>query len=286
MTTAREQIENWIRAAERIRSACENLVEFDALIAAQRARLSVSATSWLFELDGEASDLMALRPQASACNCTVRPDPGDELWLGGARFDGISTLEQALEEARKVLVLLNGLARLENKSHRTVSLGNEFLRNGRLQYVNPPTGVRPLRSRAYFSQPPVLGADLVTGPLVDPSVAQRRARIAADPKLAEILEALADEITWQRLRVAFEKISALVGKGDNALVKHGYATQPALTQFKANIEDPRHSGVKAVHGVPQGPLKGTKMTESEGFDFVIQLFNKYVDRHLKTVAFA
>ena len=125
----------------------------------------------------------------------------------------------------------------------------------------------------------MLGADLVTGPPVHPAVARRRARIAADPKLAEILEALADEITWQRLRVAFEKIRALVGQGDNGLVQHGYATQPELTRFKANIEDPRHSGLDAVHGVPKGPFKGTKMTEREGFDFVVRLFNKYVDKH-------
>ena len=199
--------------------------------------------------------------------------------LVARRFDGISASEQAFKEAKKTLVLLNGLARLENGGHRTVDLGNEFLQNGRPQYVKPPTGTRPLRSPVYISQPPVLGAELVTGPPVDPAVARRRARIAADPNLAEILEALADEITWQRLRVAFEKISALVGKGDNALVKHGYVTQAELTQFKANIEDPRHSGMEAVHGVPQGPLKGTKMTENEGFDFVVQLFNKYVEKH-------
>jgi hypothetical protein len=235
--------------------------------------------SWLFELDGEASDLLAMRPLASACDCTIRPGPGDELWLGGARFDNISTSEQALEEAKKALVRLNGLARLENQRHGTVSLGNEFFQNGRLQYVRPPTGTRPLRSRVYISQPPVLGAEPVTGPPVDPAVARRRARIAADAKLAEILEAFAGEINWQRLRFAFEKLSALVGKGDNALVKHGYATQPALTRFKANIEDPRHSGVEALHGVSKGPLKGTKMTPSEGFDFLVQLFNKYVDEN-------
>jgi hypothetical protein len=82
------------------------------------------------------------------------------------------------------------------------------------------------------------------------------------------------------MRVAFEKINTLVGKGDNALVKHGYATQEELTRFKANAQDPRHSGMEAVHGVPQGELKGTKMTRNEGFDFVVRLFNKYVDEQL------
>jgi hypothetical protein len=238
-------------------------------------------TSWLFELDGEASDLMALMPLASACNCTVRPGPDAQLWLGGTRFDGISTTEKALEEAQKTLGLLNGLARLESQKHGTVGLGNTLFRDRRIEYVKPsPNWSRPARSRVEIYQPPVLGAELVTGPPVDASVARRRARIVAEPKVAEILEVLADEVTWQRLRVAFEKISALVGKGDNALVQHGYATQSELTQFKANVQDPRHSGVNAVHGVPQaGPLKGTKMTESDGFDFVVRLFNKYVDEH-------
>jgi hypothetical protein len=94
--------------------------------------------SWLFELDGEASDLLALRQLASAYDCTIRPGPGDELWLGGARFDDIPTSEQALEEAKKALIRLNGLARLENQKHRTVGLGNEFLQDGRMQYDKPP----------------------------------------------------------------------------------------------------------------------------------------------------
>jgi hypothetical protein len=55
-------------------------------------------TSWLFELDCEASDLMALMPLASACNCTVRPGPDAQLWLGGSRFDGISTSERGLKK--------------------------------------------------------------------------------------------------------------------------------------------------------------------------------------------
>jgi hypothetical protein len=67
-------------------------------------------------------------------------------------------------------------------------------------------------------------------------------------------------------------------KDDNALVKHGYATQSEITSFKANAQDPRHSGPDAVHGVASGPLKGKKMTEGEGFEFVARLLNTYLDR--------
>jgi hypothetical protein len=54
---------------------------------------------------------------------------------------------------------------------------------------------------------------------------------------------------------------------------------PSGHRFKANVQDPRHSGVNAVHGVPQGKLKGTKMTEGEGRDFVVGLLHKYPEKH-------
>lgn len=233
--------------------------------------------NWLFELDGEAVDKLALKPLASACNCVIRPGPDAKLWLGGAKFDNVTTTEQALEEARKTLVQLNGLARLENPQHRTVTLGNAFLQDQRLLHIDPCAQSRVLKSEVYEYTSPLTGGPAM--PLVNPADDSRRTRIVTDPKLAEILEVFADEISWQRLRAAFEKINALVGKGDNALVKSGYATQSELTCFKANAQDPRHSGVNAVHGVPQGPLKGTKMTEKEGFDFVTRLINRYVEKH-------
>jgi hypothetical protein len=168
---------------------------------------------------------------------------------------------------------------VENQKHGTVGLGDAVLRNGRQERFSSPGTSRPSRSRAYIYQPPVLGVEPVTGPAPDPTVARRRARIANDPDFAEILNALTGEISWQRLRFAFEKIRSLAGGSDNALVKQGYATQEELKRFKANIEDPRHSGVDAVHGVPRGPLKGAKIGESDGFDFVVRLLNEYVDKN-------
>src|SRR5262245_32166889 len=105
--------------------------------------------AWQFELDGEGLDKLALRPLASACNCTIHPGPDWRPWLGGTKFDGITTREQALEEARKTLVLLNGLARLENPEHRPVSLGNEFLQDQLPHYIEPPGRHRIPRSEVY-----------------------------------------------------------------------------------------------------------------------------------------
>jgi len=63
------------------------------------------------------------------------------------------------------------------------------------------------------------------------------------------------------------------------LVKLGYATLEEIRRFKANAEDPRISGLNAVHGVPRGPQpRGTPMSEQEGLAFVVHIFKAYLDR--------
>jgi hypothetical protein len=50
-------------------------------------------------------------------------------------------------------------------------------------------------------------------------------------------------------------------------------------RFKANVEDPRVSGLNAVHGVPRSPKpRGTQMHEQDGLAFVVDLLHAYVDR--------
>ena len=85
----------------------------------------------LVDLDGEVTELQALERVAPACDCTIEPGPGQKFgWLGGAMLDAATTPQQARERASKLLVLLNGLARLQNPQHRNVELANEVYQNG------------------------------------------------------------------------------------------------------------------------------------------------------------
>jgi|SRR5208337_1493341 len=238
-------------------------------------------TRTLVELDGEVTELQALQSVAPACDCTITPGPGDQLcWLSGTKIDDAATPQQARDEASKILVLLNGIARLENPKHHNVDLADCVFQSKRLHHCAP----HGWRSRAR-SQMFVYGSFLggVVAPPVDPAVERRRKRLVTEPKLTLIVEAFDQEITWQRLRVAFERVCDLVGGSDNALVRQGYASARELASFKANVQDPRHSGVEAVHGVPHGPLKGEKMTETEGCDFVVRLLNTYLEKQPPTV---
>jgi hypothetical protein len=227
----------------------------------------------LVDLDGDVIDLDALASVAPACNCAIGPGPGQKFgWLSGPMLDAATTFQQVRQSASKVLVLLNGLARLQNPQHRNVELANEVWHKESRHTASPQWHPR-------FGSRKTIATSPLTGALPTPSIDPRYKRLVTEPKLAEIVEVFSEEMSRQRLRNAFEKVRGLVGKGDNALVKHGYATQAEITDFRANAQDPRHSGAQAVHGVPRGPFKGNKMTEREGSDFVGRLLNKYLDKN-------
>jgi len=226
----------------------------------------------LIELDGSTNDLAALRLVAPACNCAIEPGPDQRLsWLCGTTIERAATPEDAKRETEKLLVVLNGLARMERPQHRNVVVGNVFCKAGQSHFFGPH---RPFNPSGIF-------ASSLFGPIPrppdDPVKERRRAQLVADAKLIDIVKVFGDEVNWQKLRVAFEKIRHLVGNGtDNSLVQHGYTTRQELTRFKANIEDPRLSGDDAVHGVPQGELKGERMKVEDALNFVIQLLDRYL----------
>jgi hypothetical protein len=240
---------------------------------------------WLIELSGDQADIDELRKLAPHCECEVAPAHDGREYLSGRKFEGLSSVEVVSATAIKVLTLLNGIARIGWGQFQPVQVvGVSQIR---------PDGTKASFVRAHFAirARVSVGADVVRADgtveqgIIPGAGAQRAHRIIAEPKLCEIVETIAGSINWQRLRVAFERICALIsgrtakGAWDNALVNKGYATQDELNRFKANVEDPRISGLDAVHGVATGPgPKGTKMTEQQGLEFIIRLLNTYVDR--------
>src|SRR5712664_2217797 len=96
-------------------------------------------TRGLIELYGRASDFQTLQSVAPACDCSIEPGPDQKLgWLYSPKFDDVATPQEAQEEAKQILVRLNGLARLKKSQHRNADLGDAFFRDGRLQYFRPP----------------------------------------------------------------------------------------------------------------------------------------------------
>jgi hypothetical protein len=238
--------------------------------------------TWQIVLIGEDIDIAEIRKLAPVCDCAVGLDPDGHQCLSLIEFAASSSPQDVQAEGRKRLTRLNGLARLSQLNHHPVQLGQSMTRvdsDGRRDAAVSLTGVQT-RARAAPLGMIVTRTDSRTEEVVHIDKSdQRNRRIIDDPKLTEIVEAIAGDINWQKLRVAFEKISALVGKGDNSLVQAGYASQEEICRFKANVEDPRVSGLNAVHGVPRGPEpRGTQMHEQDGLAFIVGLLHGYVDR--------
>jgi hypothetical protein len=242
---------------------------------------------WKVDLCAGAREISHLQQLARCCDCALVPAPDDQYCLGGTAFDQVTSAEEMLRKAEHMLALLNGLARLERAEHLPAWLGEYiYRRQGGSHWQRVPTG-RPKVARppslSFESAPP--GYHSSDAPIVKDSQYERRKRIVSDLPLADILPAIAGEITWQRLRVASEKLCALVsgstskGRWDNSMVKLGYASQDELKRFKENIEDPQQSGIDAVHGVHRSLPKYGKMTEREGFAFVVRLLNTYINKH-------
>jgi hypothetical protein len=239
---------------------------------------------WQIDLEGEAVDISELQKLAPHCGCSIHEGPDGRPCLSGTLFANLSSPQEVKTEADKILALLNGLSRMKYSNHRPVQSGSavSFMKpeGGRSIALLVPTAY--IRMRMGEPAMTVIRADgTIETPLSANRMVERVKCIIADPTLSEIATAVSGELSWQKLRVAFEKLNALIGKGDNALVKNRYATQGELDEFKANVQDPRHSGLEAVHGVASGPLRGSKMSIDKGLKFLVRLLNEYIDRKIQ-----
>jgi hypothetical protein len=226
---------------------------------------------WLIELSGDQADIEELRKLAEVFECDIAPDHDGRVWLTGRRFDNISSAEEVRQKGVEILTRLTGIARMRRNQLRPIQV----------------LGVSEKRSdgtKAHFTSA-VFAAQAGFPGGGDHGWTQRVHRISGEPKLCEIFDAIGGEITFQKLRVALEKFGEMItgksrrGPWNAALVKNGYARKAELKDFWANTDDPRLSGLDAVHGVPNSPVpKGAKMTEREGLGFIVRLLNIYLDR--------
>src|SRR5215472_9540498 len=81
---------------------------------------------WKIELSGQATDILELKQLAPCCDCVLVAAPDAQYCLGGPAFDHVTTAEEMEAEAERVLILLNGLARLERFEHHPVRIGERI----------------------------------------------------------------------------------------------------------------------------------------------------------------
>jgi hypothetical protein len=236
--------------------------------------------TWQVDLVGDLTDVSELDKLAPLFNCSVQISPDGRPCLTGLAFCELSGAAEARAKAAHIVAVLNGILRMQYGNHRPVKLGNAVSQTtpGGARQISLLLPVEEIRMRVGTPRMTVLRADGNTEAVCSGDNADRRARaVIGRPDLCEIAVVLSNEVSWQRLRVAFEKVSTLIGGGDNALVKRGFATQAELNRFKANVQDPRLSGMDAVHGISRGRLKGSKMGVEDGLAFVVKMLDRYLE---------
>lgn len=242
---------------------------------------------WQISLEGESTDIAALRDVASFWGFEVVTGRDGTPALAGEELDAIDESRAVRKAAAEALLLLNGAARILHARHKAVMAGDRLLQLQKDGTVGTFLVLQQARLGWHANAVAVSAAscDPVQGPVEDPK-AKMFGRIKKDPKLLEIIRALGADLTLQKLRFAAELLGAAIEKDDrnhnyeNSFVKHGYASKGQVESFKASIEDPRHSGRDAVHGVARGPLRGKKMSVEEGRAFLVDVLRSFIEDQL------
>jgi len=228
-------------------------------------------------------DIAEVQKLAPTCGCVVINNPDGKLCLAGAQLDALSDYDDVREQARKMLTTLNGLAMLRYADHRPVQLGDlsRVHSDGRRDIWITVPGFKG-RARMWADATVVRADGIAEACSTVDKDAERYQRIVGDPKLLGIIEALADELTRQRLRIAFERVTALAAKSakdHNGLVASKYATWDEVRSLKANIEDPRVAGLDALHAFPSSPQPGgPRMSLQDCRAVIVGIFFAYLDR--------
>lgn len=238
--------------------------------------------TWQIDLIGEGMDVTDVQKLAQFFGCAIVTGAEGKPCLVGERFDALSEVDEVRAKAREALVILNGLALSRYTDHRPVQIGDAVSWVHPDGHLDANIGVSSIDGRGRLSADTIMiYADGSRASTIDEN-AERCQRILANPKLLGGMEALTGDLTRQRLRIAIEKVNALIGKSGqdyNALVASKYATTDEVRQLKANIEDPRVGGLDALHAFPSSPQPGgPKMSLQDCRAFILRIFFVLVDR--------
>jgi hypothetical protein len=238
------------------------------------------AMTWQVGLVGEAMDVGELERLAASCGCAIITDADGRPCLIGPQFDALASYDEVRKLACNMLVVLNALAMQHHSDHRPIQVGygiTQVHSDGKRDIA--VSIHETVRVRDWIDAN-VIRADGSTEGVTTRADqnAEHYQRVLDDPKLFGVTEVLAGDLTWQRMRVALERVTALIGKSGkdyDAIAASNYATRDEIRRLKANIEDPRLAGINALHAFPSGPERA-KLCLEDARALILRIFWAYV----------
>lgn len=219
---------------------------------------------WKLGLTGDNFDLLFLAERFA-------PDPlvardGEEWFLSATEIDNAQTSGEAHTAGAAVLARLNGIARLSDRRHKSVSLSGRVVdsEDGSASAV-VLAGTVGLRAR-------------VSAVVVTTGNEDEKPRIPTEAKLAEIAHADRevarvvvlldrDAPDQDRLWRVFERVRDAVG-GEDQMINTGLASKTEMRAFRAWANRPDVSGELARHEVSPGQAPRRTLSDGEAWEFI------------------
>ncbi len=236
---------------------------------------------WRAVLSGDEYDLETLAGLFRTGDPTVER-VGDVFLLGSASFDSLPEPDEVTkaiavrDAAVEMLELVNGAAKIDSLSHRSVGLSGRIHRevNGEEPHIHILASAE-VRMRALLVA--VASGGAVSG--VPPQApAQQWVSVAAsDADVGEVLRLFSQPtVGWEALFKVLEIIEHNVG-GRQVLLRHKWVTSGRLGIFTASANHPGVSGADARHARLSGSTPSRSMIVDEGRALMQSLFQQWFD---------
>jgi hypothetical protein len=231
---------------------------------------------WRVEVLGEVADLEFLAAILSAPELRVVRDDG-RFFLEASVFDELDSTVEISTEARAMVPLLNGAARLQRRNHHDVEAGGaiqELPQDGSVQHQHRVLQAVSAELRMMPGIHAVMGGD-------GPPPAPEPGSLPADLMLQA---ATADETARAALRLWGEgpriwprlsNIIELIGGRAN-IVAMGWASRNELSRFQRTAEHPKTAGDDARHARASWDPPPNPMTLPEAEDLVRCVLNEWL----------
>lgn len=220
-------------------------------------------SDWRVELEGHEFDLRALEGVPAESGERVVKVDGEYFITGGAVSEAANA-QDALNLARSLLPVLNGLGRVFKDGFQPVRL-----QDGVRSSANP-------QKRIVFGEVHMFGrGELSVGGVSLAGVAEHAIQSKGTGwGVAMRMVGAPQAQTWQNLYKVFEVLREEAG-GQQALLQRLGLAKKQLDRFTRSANDPNVTGAEARHGTFKQPTVSDPMTLDDAERFVAQMLRDW-----------
>jgi len=229
-------------------------------------------TKWMVAIDGREYVLQELTELFSSSRLTVTKEV-DSYCILSSDFDSLTTADDVRSRATELLTLINAISKLRSGPgiFKPVHIPGAVFRVG-----EDGTSVEVFN--LVGTEATFLWKGSAPSQLCEAK--QWTNQAMNDPKVEEVFYHFQEMTTSLSLRKVYELIVDDFNYQTSLVEKHLGIAKEDIERFKKSVEDPRHSGRRAIHPPTEkhtkGPLKHSPMSLGEAQSFIGELVRRWL----------